>query len=171
MKKAVIVTAVVKTRIIIDEKDSFETIANKAKENLVRNLSNDLFDNIESVETDNEMPYGAMIKDYLEDFFVNGIKVISRNEYESLPCSMCAIELSDETMQKIANEIYNSMKVNYGKETAETYFNNFNVGDEDFTEEVNDFFWKEMEEIALNNGMRYYDDMCEEEYLAIKNRK
>ena len=84
---------------------------------------------------------------------------------------MCAIELSDEIMQKIANEIYNSMKVNYGKETAENYFNNFNVGDEDFTEEVNDFFWKEMEEIALNNGMRYYDDMCEEEYLAIKNRK
>ena len=103
MKKAVIVTAVVKTRIIIDEKDSFETIAIKAKDNLVRNLSNDLFDNIESVETDNEMPYGSMVKDYLEDFFVNDIKIISRNEYESLPCSMCAIELSDETMQKIDN--------------------------------------------------------------------
>jgi hypothetical protein len=171
MKKAVIVTAVVKTRIIIDEKDSFETIANKAKENLVRNLSNDLFDNIESVETDTEMPYGSMVKDYLEDFFVNGIRIISRTEYESLPCPLCSIEISDETMQKIANEVYNSMKVNYGKETAETYFKVFNVGDEDFTEEVNDFFWREMEEIALKNGMRYYDDMCEEEYLAIKSRK
>jgi hypothetical protein len=159
MKKAVIVTAVVKTRIIIDENDSFETIAIKAKENLVRNLSNDLFDNIESVETDSEMPYGSMIKDYLEDFFVNGIKIISRTEYESLPCPLCSIEISDETMQKIANEIYNSMKVNYGKEITENYFNNFNVGDKDFTEEVDDFFWKEMEEIALNNGMRYYEDI------------
>lgn len=159
MKKAVIVTAVVKTRIIIDENDSFETIAIKAKENLVRNLSNDLFDNIESVETDNEMPYGSMIKDYLEDFFVNGIKIISRAEYESLPCPLCSIEISDETMQKIANEIYNSMKVNYGKETTENYFNKLNVGDEDFTEDIDDFFWREMENIALNNGMRYYEDI------------
>ena len=61
MRKAVIVTAVVKTRIIIDENDSFEIIANKAKENLINNLSNDLFDNIESIETDSEMPYDSMI--------------------------------------------------------------------------------------------------------------
>ena len=40
-----------------------------------------------------------------KEFKYNGI-TITRQDYESMPCSMFAMELNDEVMQKIAKETY-----------------------------------------------------------------
>lgn len=64
MKKAVIVKAVVMTRVITDvETDKeFDNAVELAKERLLFNLNNDYYDCIESVEEDKEMPYVTKYK-------------------------------------------------------------------------------------------------------------
>jgi hypothetical protein len=66
-KKAVIVTAEVSTRIIVDEDATDDEIAKAAKKNLLKNLDADYADNITDISDDIEMPYGEMSSDYNED--------------------------------------------------------------------------------------------------------
>lgn len=66
-KKAVIVTAEVSTRIIVDEDATEDEIAKAAKKNLLSNLDADYADNITDISDDIEMPYGEMSSDYKED--------------------------------------------------------------------------------------------------------
>ena len=51
--------------------------------------------------------------DYQKYFKVNDCDIISRTNYESLPIPMCTKEVSNETMQKIADEIFNTLTTNY----------------------------------------------------------
>jgi len=84
--------------------------------------------------------------------------VICRGDYESLPCAMCASEFTDKQMEDLVNNIYCVLHNEYGytdDEIAELYPN---MSD---NEDFEDAFWKEMEECAVNLGMRYYDDMCD----------
>jgi hypothetical protein len=66
-KKAVIVTAEVSTRIIVDEDATDDEIAKAAKKNLLRNLNADYSDLITDIYDDIVMPYGEMSSDFNED--------------------------------------------------------------------------------------------------------
>lgn len=66
-KKAVIVTAEVSTRIIVDEDATYDEIAEAAKKNLLANLAADYADNITDISNDIDLPYGEMSSDFDED--------------------------------------------------------------------------------------------------------
>jgi hypothetical protein len=66
-KKAVIVTAEVSTRIIVDEDATEDEIAKAAKKNLLANLDADYADNITDISNDIDLPYGELSSDYRED--------------------------------------------------------------------------------------------------------
>lgn len=109
----------------------------------------------------------------LEKYFeVNGMAIVSRLDYESLPCTMYAMEFDDEKMQRLAELIYNELSINYHikDSSLKDYFN----GDRDDIEDVEDIdnaFWREMEECAVHLGMRYYEDMSVEEYTEITSKQ
>ena len=113
------------------------------------------------------------MKDYVnKKFSVNGIEVICRGDYEGLPCPMCALEFSDDEMQRIANFIYDAMLNDYdfSESVIALYFKNpMELENENYElcEDMDLAFWREMEEIAVSEGMRYYEDMTNDEYKAI----
>jgi hypothetical protein len=114
-----------------------------------------------------------VMKDYVnKQFSVNGIEVICRGDYEGLPCPMCALEFSDDEMQRIANFIYDAMLNDYdfSESVIALYFKNpMELENENYElcEDMDLAFWREMEEIAVSEGMRYYEDMTNDEYKAI----
>lgn len=185
MKKAFLVTANVTTRVVIDVAEdgklddvSYDMAVELAKDNLLRNLNNDYFDCIEDVKEDFEMPY---IEEKVEDsntksFYANGFEIISRCDYESMPCPMYATEFDDSKMQDLAEQIYFALTTCY-------YFSESDVDeymrhpsdlaweDTDLYDDIDTAFWAEMENIAVAMGMRYYEDMTDEEYNSIINKK
>jgi len=57
--KAYLVTATVQTRVVLPDDASVDEICLAAKNNLVRNLQEDYFDNVAAPEEDTECPYGT----------------------------------------------------------------------------------------------------------------
>lgn len=98
-----------------------------------------------------------------------GLDIVSRGDYESLPFSMYAGEFDDEKMQKLADEIYHSLRYEYGYSEDELH-DFFTNPDARENVKMSGHFWIEMETIAVNMGMRYYEDMTEEEYNAISEK-
>ena len=178
MKKAVIVKAVVMTRVVIDV-ESNKNLTDKecnnavelAKERLISNLRNDYYDCIESVEEDKEMPYEEEFDnkdDKLHKFFkVNNLNIISRDDYETLPCPMYAMEFTDEQMQTLANRIYDVLISRYTINEVNKYFSG---KDFDNFEQVGTQFWNTMEGVACDLNMRYYEDISDEEYHKITKK-
>lgn len=100
------------------------------------------------------------------EFSKNGI-VITRGDYESLPCPLCAKEFTDEQMNTLADNIANILSSQYG-------YNEYEISclkeDSQELEDYYNAFWKEMEECAVAMGMRYYEDMSDEEYEKIMSK-
>lgn len=109
--------------------------------------------------------------DCKKNFGLNGMSIVSRMDYESLPCPMYAMEFDDNKMQRLADLIYNSLSVNYRIEDSrlKNYFSGNRIEVED--EDIDDAFWREMEECAVYLGMRYYEDMSVEEYTEITKKQ
>ena len=166
MKKAVLVKAYVMTRIIVDENDSYDNIIKQAKSNLLSNLNNDYEDCIDEIIDDIECPYNPEVVDINIYFKVNDLDIICRDDYESLPCPMYAYEFDDSKMQELAQRIYDEVSYYIGEREAINYFTDINFSSED----VNRIFWEAMENNAINMGMRYYDDMSDEEYKTIQEK-
>ena len=103
---------------------------------------------------DNLMSY---IEGYLYNvyFQVKGVSIISRGDYENLPISMCTKEVSNETMQKIADEIFNTLTTNYDEADVIAYFES-ELEDSELWDDIDEDFWKEMENIGIDNGITYY---------------
>lgn len=102
-------------------------------------------------------------------FQCKGLDIVSRGDYESMPSPMYAGEFDDEKMQNLAEEIYQSMRYEYGysEDELHDFFTNPDACED---EKMSGHFWIEMENIAVNMGMRYYEDMSEEEYNAISEK-
>lgn len=98
--------------------------------------------------------------DYKKPFKVNDCEIITRTDYESLPIPMCTKNVSDETMQTIANDIFTILKTNYGENDVIAYFNQ-DIEDDELKEDIDNDFWREMEEIGIANGIVYYEDIEE----------
>lgn len=133
--------------------------------------------------------------DLEKKFAFNGVTV-TRHDYESMPCSMFATELSDKVMQKIAKETYEWLISNGWDDAQVSKYLGDNIGKsherfnahavldqgyEKFMESIRDVppptpqeqkelieadaiesdYWKFMEKAAIENGMRYYEDIGE----------
>ena len=105
-----------------------------------------------------------MKNDSLKKEFVSGGVGITREDYESMPCAMYAMEFTDDQMQELVNRVADVLSSQYGYTEYE-----ISCLEED-SQELEDYyeaFWREMEDIALDMGMRYYEDMSDEEYMKI----
>lgn len=121
--------------------------------------------------TDEGAPYCSKCYELYETydtyFHCLGLPIISRGDYESMPAPMYAGEFDDDQMTELAERIYLclSNEYSYSKEDLEKYFN-YNPNDlVDYGLDM--AFWREMENIAIEMGMRYYEDMTDEEYNKI----
>lgn len=121
--------------------------------------------------TDEGAPYCSKCYELHETydtyFHCLGLPIISRGDYESMPAPMYAGEFDDDQMTELAERIYLclSNEYSYSKEDLEKYFN-YNPNDlVDYGLDM--AFWREMENIAIEMGMRYYEDMTDEEYNKI----
>ena len=105
-----------------------------------------------------------MRNDSLKKEFVSGGVGITREDYESLPCAMYAMEFTDDQMQELVNRVADVLSSQYG-------YNEYEIScleeDSQEMEDYYDAFWREMENAALDMGMRYYEDMSDEEYMKI----
>jgi leucyl aminopeptidase (aminopeptidase T) len=100
----------------------------------------------------------------LKTEFVSGGVGITREDYESLPCAMYAMEFTDAQMQELVENIANVLSSQYDYNEYE-----ISILEED-SQELEDYynaFWREMEECAVAMGMRYYEDISDEEYMKI----
>ena len=103
-----------------------------------------------------------------KEFSHKGV-TITRYDFESMPCPMFAKELGDDVMQKIAEEAYEYL-IGIGWEDSQVtkYLGarKQKVSEFDATEIIEfdaieaDFF-QFIEKAAIENGMRYYEDIKE----------
>ena len=104
-----------------------------------------------------------------KEFSYKGV-TITRYDFESMPCPMFAKELGDDVMQKIAKDAYEHLiEVGWEDSQVTKYLGSRKqkVSEFDSTEIIEfdaieaDFF-KFIEKAAIENGMRYYEDIKEE---------
>ena len=121
-----------------------------------------------------ETTYGYSNDELEKEFTYKGV-TITRYDYESLPDPMAAGDLDDKTMQKIAYDIYDYLSsANWSDEDISKYLgsNLDEVLDDDWKgDAIKDEFWRYMEKAAIENGMKYYEDMPEGEYVDESSKK
>lgn len=76
---------------------------------------------------------------------------ITRGEFESFPDPMLAWNWTDEQMEKLAENI----SLEFGYDEYPTNENDIN--------ELEDWYYRVMENEAIKLGMQYYEDMTDEE--------
>lgn len=97
-----------------------------------------------------------------KQFYFNGLSVC-RGDYESMPCPMYTAEITDEQMQWLIGTIYDVLASQYyfDEEDVQKYIKG-EIEDYDYrlNEDIDEAFWKEMEEIAVRYlKMPYYEDI------------
>lgn len=123
--------------------------------------------------TDEGAPYCSKCYELYETYDIYfqclGLDIVSRGDYENMPAPMYAGEFDDEKMTELARLIYQMLNTNYGytDKELEKYFNDMSAN---VNEDLDIAFWREMEEIAVQMGMRYYEDMTDEEFEEISKK-
>lgn len=123
--------------------------------------------------TDEGAPYCSECYELYETYDIYfrclGLDIVSRGDYESMTCPMYAGEFDDEKMTELAHLIYQMLNSNYGytDRELEKYFNDTSAN---VDEDLDIAFWREMEEIAVQMGMRYYEDMTDEEFENVSKK-
>ena len=96
-----------------------------------------------------------------KQFYFNGLSVC-RRDYKNLPCPMYTAEFTDVQMQLLIATIYDALADNYyfDEEYLLKYIKN-ELEDYEIRikEDIDEAYWKEMENVALNMGMPYYEDI------------
>lgn len=92
-----------------------------------------------------------------KEFKVNENFSISRGDYENMPIPMFAWKWSDFQMAKLANLIAAEL----------SQYKYANQDKDAMQEEMDDAFWKEMEDCAVRMGMEYYEDLPLKTYNEI----
>jgi hypothetical protein len=123
--------------------------------------------------TDEGAPYCSKCYELYETydtyFQCLGLDIVSRGDYESMPAPMYAGEFDDDKMTELAEKIYLCLtnEYDYTDKDLEKYFND-KTAEIDY--DLDMAFWREMENIAIEMGMRYYEDMTDEEYEEISKK-
>ena len=101
-------------------------------------LTDDEFKNIPDDINDNEdKEFPVNFENY----------TISRSDYLTMPLPMDANKFDDNKMRKLAKMIHDELS-GY----------NFDKDDPNYTDNVDDVFWTEMERCAIEMGMEYFDE-------------
>ena len=119
-----------------------------------------------------------MVKESMDDmekeFTYKGV-TITRYDYESLPDPMAASKVDDKTMQRIAYDIYDYLSSDgWTDDEISKYLGSHldDVLDNDWDgDAIKDEFWRYMEKAAIENGMKYYEDMPEGEYVDESSKR
>ena len=103
--------------------------------------------------------------DLEKEFSYRGV-ILTRNDYESMPCPMCAKQLDDATMQKIAEGTHGYLiGIGWEQRQVDKYLapgvavSDFEGADEIEADAITADYWRFMEKAAIENGMQYYEDM------------
>lgn len=90
---------------------------------------------------------------------------VSRADWESASCPIYCDEISDKDMEEIPQRLYNILVDAFGTCVVQNYIEK---GEEykDFYE-VDDFRSREEENLFLEYGGRYYEDMSDEEFYNL----
>lgn len=114
----------------------------------------------------------------IEKVFVSpyGSSTISRLDYEDLMIPMIAEELSDEQMQKLVDEINLSMRADYSDEELGWLKKYRDLGVENgltpeqlnFADKMSEIEFMYFENCARKFGMRYWEDLDEDEYNELQ---
>ena len=97
--------------------------------------------------------------EYIKTFTCCGLS-ICRGDFENLGCPLYTANIDDDTMQKIVNDIYIELS-NYYRFTDEEIAEYGKHYDLETMEAIDEAFYREMEDIALQYGMKYYDEIEE----------
>lgn len=104
-----------------------------------------------------------------KEFSHKGV-TITRYDFESMPCPMFAKELGDDVMQKIAEAVYEYL-IGIGWEDSQVSkylgarkqkVSEFNATETIEMDNIESDFFIFIEKSAIENGMRYYEDIKEE---------
>ena len=79
-----------------------------------------------------------------------GKSSVARRDFEEMPFVMDTYDFDDETMQAIVDKVEDIIVKKFGKD--------YDLYDDG----VRDYWWSELEGIALDYGMNYYNDYDEE---------
>ena len=92
-------------------------------------------------------------------FEYRGIEV-DRETWESASCPMCCEKITDNDCCEIAKSLYMILCDTFGKHEVGKYINKINHG-VNFSrfDEIDDFRWREEENLFLDFGGQYYEDM------------
>lgn len=105
--------------------------------------------------------------DNVKIFDYKGIKV-DKDTWESAIAPMCCNEIDDDNMCQIAIYLYDKMVEVYGEEDVKQYvsmidrlanFESYDVADIQYYDEIDLFRWGEEEELFIEFGAVYYEDM------------
>ena len=123
--------------------------------------------------TDEGAPYCSKCYELYETYDIYfqclGLDIVSRGDYENMPAPMYAGEFDDDKMAELAEKIYLCLTndYRYTDKDLEKYFND-QTAKIDY--DLDMAFWREMENIAIEMGMRYYEDMTDEEFEEISKK-
>lgn len=81
------------------------------------------------------------------DFSLDDGFSLTREDYESFPCAMVAVTWTDEQMHKLAQRVHN-------------IFQHCGLDNDG---EAEDFWYETIETCAIEMGMKYYEDLSDEE--------
>lgn len=105
-----------------------------------------------------------MKTDTEKKFTFEGV-TLTRYDYESMPCPMCALDMDDTVMQKIAEDTHDYLiGIGWEQRQIDRYLapgvavSDFEGADEIEADAITADYWHFMEKAALENGMRYYED-------------
>lgn len=94
---------------------------------------------------------------------------IDTTTWESAPVAIYCGNISEEDMCCIVRTLYDTLVQVYGEETIDRYINDVNGFDE--WDDIDNFRWTEEEELFLNWGGIYYEDIycpkCNNEFHHI----
>jgi hypothetical protein len=105
-----------------------------------------------------------------KEFSHKGV-TITRYDFEAMPCPMFAKELGDDVMQKIAKEAYEyligigwedsqvSKYLGAMKNKVSEFDTTFDTTEMIEADAIEADFWTFIEKAAIENGMRYYEDI------------
>ena len=88
-------------------------------------------------------------------FKVNGVEVLSRLDFESLSMPLNTEKISNATMQQIANEVFYTLKLNYGITDTMKYFKQDEDISDKLWDKINEEYFDLIEKIGVNYGMTY----------------
>lgn len=90
-------------------------------------------------------------------FEYRGIEV-DRETWESASCPMCCEKITDNDCCEIARTLYNVLVSVFGIVEVTAYIKSDEKGSDRFND-IDDFRWREEENLFLDFGGQYYEDM------------